>query len=254
MRFQKLCQPSWLVRLICWMSKKSVQYACVTAGRTILSILTLAVNRTLSSEQSHEIAIKAEKAIQERLPDATVTIHMDPIHSRDEKLAESLNILAAQFGLGMHHIRVLKANDQTILTLHLDVDKEMPLVEAHERASRFEAEIHNVIPGIQQIWTHLEPISRQSAATSETAIYQDEEVEKLIRCLPEWEGVSCGVEDILVLREKDRLDVSIRCSSGDDISVDRAHDITEKLEAALREHLPGLRQVIIHIEPHAPAG
>ena len=163
--------------------------------------LTLAVNRTLGSEQSHEIAIKAEKAIQARLPGATVTIHLDPIQSKDEKLTELLNVLAAQYGLGIHHIRRHKVKDQAILTLHLDVDAAMPLVEAHERASRFEAAIHNALPDIQQIWTHLEPISRQFAASSETAIYQDEEVEKLIRCLPEWEGVSCGVEDILLLRE-----------------------------------------------------
>jgi cation diffusion facilitator family transporter len=211
--------------------------------------LTLAIDRSMSSEQAHQITDQAEKAVQSILPDASVLVHVDPVQTDDEQLAETLRTLGERFGLGVHHIHISEVNGRQILTLHLDIGDELQLEEAHTRASALEKAISETIPGIDQILTHLEPIQRQISSSDEAVIYHDEKIERLVLDLPQLMGVQCDIHEIILLKEKDGLNLSFHCSLRGETPINNAHELSERMEAVLREKIPNLENVLIHMEP-----
>jgi divalent metal cation (Fe/Co/Zn/Cd) transporter len=211
--------------------------------------LTLAIDRSMSSERAHQITDQAEKAVQGILPGASVLVHVDPVQTDDEQLAETLRTLGERFGLGVHHIHISEVDGQQILTLHLDVGDELQLEEAHTRASALEKAISETIPGIDQILTHLEPIQRQISSSDEAVIYRDEKIERLVLELPQVMGVHCDIHEITLLKEKDRLNLSFHCSLRGETPINNAHELSERMEAVLREKIPNLENVLIHMEP-----
>ena len=49
--------------------------------------------------------------------------------------------------------------------------------------------------------------------------------------------------------EEDRLHISFHCGVHGDTSIQSAHELSEKMEAALRKEISNLEAVMIHMEP-----
>jgi cation diffusion facilitator family transporter len=211
--------------------------------------LTLAISRSLSPERAHQIADQAEEAVQGRLPRANVLVHVEPVQTLDEQLDESLRALGSRFGLGVHNIQISQVNGQRILTVHLDIQEGLALEQAHDQASAFEQAIQETLPGFDRVWTHLEPIQRQADETTETTFIADEKIERLIRMLPQLLGAPCDIHEISLLMENNRLKLSFHCSLHGQTPLQDAHALSERMEALLRERIPDLESVLIHMEP-----
>ena len=219
------------------------------SGPQYFADLTLAVSRSTSSERAHNIAEQVEKAVQTLLPDASVLVHIDPVQAVDEQLTEALRTLGERFGLGVHHIHITDVLGRKILTVHLDIEEELQLEEAHTRASAFEMAVSDAFPAFERVWTHLEPAQRQVNGPSESAFYHDKKIEQLILELPQAIGVHCEIHEITLLKEEDRLNISFHCMLHGDTSIQNAHELSERMEAALREKVSNLDSVLIHMEP-----
>ena len=65
---------------------------------------------------------------------------------------------------GFHHVRHRRVNDRVFLEQHLLLDDDLPLHEAHRRASAVEARQRALFPESRvQITSHLEPLSHEHA-------------------------------------------------------------------------------------------
>ena len=219
------------------------------SGAQYFADLTLAVSRSASSEQAHQIAEEVEKAVRNLLPGANVVVHVDPVRVEGEPLTETLRTLASRMGFGVHHIKVSKMLGKQILSLHLDVEEELPLEEAHTRASAIEKAILEECPGFDQVWTHLEPVQRQRDDFDEVTSYHSVEMEHLILELPQIVGVHCEIHDVVISKEEDHLNVSFRCLLDGQALVKNAHKLAEQMEVTLRSRIVNLDQVMIHMEP-----
>lgn len=211
--------------------------------------LTLAVSRSASSEQTHQITEQVEKAVQAVLPDAIVMVHTEPVRAEDEQLTEALRALGDRFGVGVHHIHISEVHGQQILTVHLDIEEGLQLEEAHERASAFEQAVSEAFPAFSRVWTHLEPVQRQTGSTGQATFQHDKKIERLIQELPQAIGVPCDIHEITLLKEGDRLNISFHCLINGETSINDAHALSERMEAALRGEIPTLGTVLIHMEP-----
>jgi len=67
--------------------------------------------------------------------------------------------------------------------------------------------------------------------------------------LPRVMGVPCEIHEITLLKEKDRLNISFHCMLHGDISIQDAHELSERMEAALCAQISNLDAVMIHMEP-----
>lgn len=219
------------------------------SGNQYFADLTLAVSRSTSSEHAHQISDLVEKAVQDLLPGASVLVHIEPVQAEDEQLTEALHALGERFGLGVHHIHITDVRGRQILTVHLDVAEEMQLEEAHTQASAFEKAVSEAFPAFERVWTHLEPVQRQVNRPDEAAFYHDKNIEQLIQELPQTLGIPGEIHEITLLKEKDRLNISFHCKLRGEISIQEAHELSERMESALRDKIPSLETVLIHMEP-----
>ena len=54
---------------------------------------------------------------------------------------------------------------------------------------------------------------------------------------------------VMIWAEEDGWTASLHCSLSPELSIDEAHQLSERLEARLREEIPHLHRVVIHLEP-----
>ena len=219
------------------------------SGAQYFTDLTLAVSRSTSPEHAHQITDQVEKAVQALLPNANVHVHIDPVQPEDEQLAEALRALGERYGLGVHHIHISEVRGRQILTLHLDIEEEMQLEEAHARASAFEKAVSGEFPEFDRVWTHLEPVQRQTSLPAEAAFYHDKRIEQLILDLPRVMGIQCKIHEINLIKEENRLDISFHCLVHGDTSMQESHELSERMETVLRGEISNLDNVLIHMEP-----
>ncbi len=219
------------------------------SGPQYFADLTLAVSRSTSSEHAHQITELVDKAVQERLPGASVLVHIEPIQAEDEQLTEALHALGERFGLGVHHIHITEVHGRQILTVHLDIEEGLQLEEAHAQASAFEQAVSEAFPAFERVWTHLEPVQRQVNRPGEVAYYHDEKIEQIILGLPRVLGVACEIHEITILKERNHLNISFHCMLQGETSIQAAHELSERMEAALCDKIPSLEGVLIHMEP-----
>ena len=219
------------------------------SGPQYFADLTLAVSRSSSPEHAHQITDQVEKAVQERLPGASVLVHTEPVQAEDEQLTEALHALGERFGLGVHHIHITEVHGKQILTVHLDIEEGLPLEEAHAQASGFEQAVAEAFPDFEQVWTHLEPVQRQSSDAHEADFYHNKKIEQIIKSLPDVTGVACDIHEITLLMEKNCLNISFHCMLHGDISIEKAHELSERMETVLRAKISNVDSVFIHMEP-----
>jgi divalent metal cation (Fe/Co/Zn/Cd) transporter len=136
-----------------------------------------------------------------------------------------------------------------ILTVHLDIEEGLPLEEAHAKASAFEQAVAEAFPDFEQVWTHLEPVQRQSSDAHEADFYHNKKIEQIIKSLPDVTGVACDIHEITLLMEKNCLNISFHCMLHGDISIEKAHELSERMETVLRAKISNVDSVFIHMEP-----
>lgn len=218
------------------------------SGAEAFADLTVTVNPAASFEKTHDIASQLEDAVRGLLPKADVVVHTEPAALVSDDLLTMVRSLAARQGLGAHGIRVYQENKRRSLELHVEVSDSLSLEEAHHQATKFERSLRETVPELARIVTHLEP------AGTTTAIRRVEPFDQLY--IPE------AIEEYLVANQfcidphnvrvhwdGGELAVSFHCTLDPATAITEAHRLTEQLERHLRERMPHLGRVVIHVEP-----
>lgn len=218
------------------------------SGPESFADITLAVRRDLSLEQSHGVASAAEAAVREVLPGADVVVHVEPMRAKDEGIMATVRLLAARNGLGVHNIRFYDVMGNRSLEMHLEVGSNLRLEEAHSQASQFEKALHEALPYVDRIITHLEPAGGPVPARRATPA-EEAEVLHVLADLEKEMASEFHPHDIEVSRDNGQLAVSFHCRLDPNEPITAAHAMTERVEEALRDRLPGLGRVMIHVEP-----
>jgi len=218
------------------------------SGPEAFADVTLKIGRDTPLEQAHDIASRAEAAVQEILPGADVTVHVEPVHAQDEKVPNTVRLLAARRGLSAHDIRVFDVLGHRSLELHLEVADSLRLDEAHAQATALEEVLRQALPGIGRIVTHIEPRIR-TTQTRQASAADEARLRELLKAFPEETGIDCHPHDVVVQRVAGELTASFHCALNAGAPITDAHAFTEQMEQALHQRVPNLSRVVIHVEP-----
>ena len=210
--------------------------------------MTLAVPRSASFEEAHEIATQAEAAVQRLLPHTDVIVHIDPVVKDDQSLVEHVRSVAARQGLGVHGLRVHDVRGHLSLEMHVEVPDDLTVSQAHQRVTVFEKALRDGSLEPSDIVTHIEPVGDREAhrpARRATSAQVREAISQLCDQLP-------GVRDchsVTIFRDGNDLSVSFHAIVAPLLPISDAHKLTVQLESLLRAQLPELGRVVIHVEP-----
>ncbi len=219
------------------------------SGPESFADVRLTIARDTPLERTHQIAVAAEAAVRQILPGADVVVQVDPVKSDHEGVLTSVRMLAAQHGMGAHGVRIYDLQSGGhLLELHLEVSDTLTVEEAHEQATAFEDALRKMLPAIDQVMTHIEPTG--DALVRKNASSADEElVREILLNMDAENSLGCKPHDVTVRRVGGEMQVTFHCTMDSALPIIEAHTMTERVESMLRNQVPNLGRVVIHVEP-----
>ncbi len=215
--------------------------------------LTLKAEPNLSLEGAHGLADRVEQAVRERLPGADVVVHVEPIDGEAglaTPTASEIRSIARSEGLDAHGVRLADGPGGLTLEFHLEVDRDLDVAAAHDRATGLEAKLRQRFPGLlARIVPHIEP--RGDAAPPAGAATK-EAIRRTAERVVAGHGLRCQVSDIVLAPTEAGLAVSFFVATDPDTGITDAHALTEALESELHERFSDIDRVTIHVEPLPP--
>ena len=213
--------------------------------------VTLSVPRTASFEESHNIATRAEIAVQQLLPRSDVMVHIEPIVDNEKSLVERVRSVAARHGMNVHSLQAHDVAGHMSIDMHAEVPDNLTVVAAHKRITELENALKSESPELDSIIIHIEPMGEKGVRAADSpASLKDmqDEIKKLTLNLPR--VIDC--HNISIFHYGSELSVSFHCTLSPDLPILEAHELTIEMENLLRERFPHLKRVVIHVEPPEP--
>jgi len=218
------------------------------SGPETFAEVTLTVDPGSGLEHAHAVADRAESAVAAAIPGTDVVVHVEPGQGKTEDVIELVRRLALRHELRAHGLRIYEQDGRRAVDLHLEVGAGLTVADAHAKATAFEDDLRQFLPDVVQIVTHLEP-SGEADVTRRSEAADEAQVREVLAEVAHAAGVECQPHDIQVKRVAGELDVSFHCAVDAQAKIGDAHLFTERVEQALRAHIPGLGRVVIHVEP-----
>ena len=218
------------------------------AGARSFVDVVLEIDGDASFERAHHITGQVEQAVGRLIPHADIVVHYEPGEpSRD--LADRVKRIAQGMGIGVHSIWARKVNGSYHVELHLEVDRQASLEEAHDLASMLETQVKEAVPEVADVVAHIEPLGDATSFGRPLVQEDHAKVEEKIVALVDALVGDGACHDVAIWEEEHRWAASLHCSLSPELTIEEAHDLSERLEVRLREEIPQLRRVVIHLEP-----
>ena len=221
------------------------------AGNRHFVDATVSVARTASLEQVHALSDAIEKRIGEIVP-SDVMVHAEPRAPQGEHLFEAIRAVAQRMGLAIHDVTALQQGGQLFIELHLEVDENLSLREAHRQATELEEGIRKLRDGATDVNIHIEPLGRHIATPDSGAGEMKQlsrAIENFLNTLPSEFDELVNCHDVRVRQVEHHILASCHCTMRGALPVTQVHDVTAALEDRVKENFPQINRVTIHPEP-----
>jgi cation diffusion facilitator family transporter len=223
------------------------------AGNRYFVDATVSVPRSASLEQVHALTDVIEERVGQIVP-ADVVVHTEPRAPDHEDLFESIRAVAQRMGHPIHDITAYQQSGNLFVELHLEVDENLSLGEAHRRAT----ELENAITALGNskhkldVNIHIEPLGRH-ISTPEIGAGEMRQlelaVENFLNNMPLNYDELINCHDVRVRQVDHHILASCHCIMKSDYTITRIHDVLAALEDHVKERFPQISRVTIHPEP-----
>ncbi len=150
--------------------------------------------------------------------------------------------------MSVHNICLTEGRGEAIVDLHLEVDENLTLQQAHDMASLIEQDVRNDMPDITRVNTHIE--SRGAGEGEGRDVTSEESgLVEAIRAATDGVAGRGSCHDISLSRKGSRFVVSLHCTFDRSLSIIQVHELTTCIEEQLKKDIPSLIRVLVHAEP-----
>jgi divalent metal cation (Fe/Co/Zn/Cd) transporter len=203
---------------------------------------------SLTSEDMHAVALKIEGVVRRAYPNARVSIDTEPVGRSQNGVWKAVKDAAeeAPGSRGVHNIHIQRIDGKLYVDLHLEVSANMTVKQAHEVAEQVEDKIRLTKPEISEVTVHIESASDRIArelAGVETEL--ESYIEHVAKQFPEIRSIS----EIRVRKAGEGIHLTLQCRFEPELSIEKAHEISSKLEKTLRTAYPKITRIDVHEEP-----
>jgi cation diffusion facilitator family transporter len=214
------------------------------SGDVIFADVTISLRADVSFERAHEISSRVEENIKKAVSNSETTVHFEPDWRDVPRDAKIYEIASSVSGVkGVHNVSHHISDGSVFASLHVMVDRNMSLEEAHKISEIIENKIKQSLQEIENITIHLEPYITIPKDLKEHKTSD----EKIIRLLKEHPQVK-KVGRIVILNFDELLKIDINCSFEKNLSIENVHDLTSQIEQNIRNYFKN-SVITIHPEP-----
>ena len=218
------------------------------AGAGYFADLTLALPRRFTFEHTGEVVQEATAAVQRVLPRADVVIHTVPHKTRAESIFDRVRAAAARYNVSVHELSIQSHQGRLRVELHIEIEENVRLREAHEFVSGLEAEILRDVPEIDAVLTHIESEPATIEQPGEVVV-EDRRIEVALRSAAAAFPEISDVHDIVVAHTGEHVALTCHCTLPDELPMHSVHEIITALEDRFKLECPEVYRVTIHPEP-----
>ncbi len=218
------------------------------SGAAYFADLTLALPRRTTFEHTGELVREATEAVQRALPQADVVIHTVPRQGRAESIFDRVRAVAARNNVSVHELSVQSHQGRLRVEQHVELDENMPLLQAHGFVTAMEAEILRETPEIDSVLTHIES-EPATIEQPEEMVEADRRIKQALRDAASFFPEIVDVHEISVGRTGEHVHLSCHCTLPDNLTMQRVHEVITALEDRFKLACPEVYRVTIHPEP-----
>jgi cation diffusion facilitator family transporter len=143
--------------------------------------------------------------------------------------------------LSSHQVRSRGHETAVFVDLHIQVDPAMSTEEAHTIAHVVQSRLRKAYPNIEDVTVHAEP--------AETLPVPDKTVESSDRIRAVAAEMGIEIHSIVLYDVGNNYEVEFHAEVDSSLSLLDAHTLVSGLEERIKEVLPRVRDIIVHIEP-----
>lgn len=225
------------------MKTESVQMR--RSGSDIFAEVTISLKGTSSFEEAHKISANVEKNIRNTISNSKVTVHFEPTW-KDVPVDYIINNAASSVHgvAGIHNTSYSTTKDGIFISLHVMVDRNMSLEDAHVVSDEIEAQIKKSVDNVNHITIHLEPYVSIPKSVPVEDLTIEEQVANIIREYPSVKKIG----RVITFQLQDIFKVDIDCSFDGKLTIEQVHDIVSEIEFKIKNQIKNAI-VTIHPEP-----
>jgi len=209
--------------------------------------------RTVKEADAIASEVRRRLLLLEKVSD--VTVHVEAQHepgADGDDLFATLKHTAEELGLVIHESWAHRMDGHLTLEVHVGVDPALTLGEAHSLVDRLESEVRKRLPNLRTVHTHIEMANRQvedgDPASLEEGLRLRGQIERIVSGIPRLSHA----HNITVRRHQDgeaHYHVALEAEVAPETPVGEAHRLSHDLEQAIREQVPEVVEVFVHLEP-----
>ncbi len=223
------------------------------AGSVFFIDADVAVGRGLSQVKADAIRQRVIEAVSAGMPEAEITITTHPLALDNETVQQHAMAIAAHHNAHVHHITVNRSSDRLFVGFDLEVDERLSIREAHERASRLEADMRAEFGSDTDIETHIEPLQDRGIFGNDAHPEELEKIQALLDSLSRETGDFHHIHKVRARRTGDGLILSFHCRTNPEQTVGEVHGKVDEFERVIHQAYPGIIRIIAHVEPEMKA-
>lgn len=211
---------------------------------------TVLIDQFITMEQGHHLTDLAEDRIRAVIPSSDIILHAEPICLEDATLEDRIRAVASTMAeiKSVHNIAFTEGPTGRMVELHIELDGELTVDEAHELAKRLEGMVKALDPCIDMVASHIEPVGCPACA-GEVSEIKKKIVERTLDHITGQFPEVLACRDLHVHLTKNGLRVYLCCQFDPHMSVAQAHEVATKLEAHIRSRHEEIEKVTIRVEP-----
>jgi cation diffusion facilitator family transporter len=217
------------------------------AGQRYFVDVTISVPRTASLEQAHAASEAVERSVEAIVP-ADVVVHVEPRARSNEPLFETIRAFAQRRGLPVHELSAHQYEGRLFIELHLEVNEDSSLRDAHRKATELEEEILGATDPGTRVNIHIEPLGARIVGAEEMKELS-RAVQNFLNSLPAEYPELVDCHEVHVRSVEHRILVSCHCAMDGSLPITQVHDFTALLEGRVKERFPQIFRLTIHPEP-----
>ena len=213
--------------------------------------LHVRVAPSLSMQDANAIADEVRRRLLALPGVDDVTVHVEAERGVDSAadLYTATRLTAQEFGVAIHEYWVQENEQKLSLHLHVGVDPNTSVQEAHTVVDRLEQELLERRPDIHAIYSHIELANTDILPTARVSsrLYQriHEQVVEAANAIPHLSDA----HNIHVSQVEGKLFISFEALVDGNLSVMVAHDLSTQLQETIRATVPNVGEVLVHLEP-----
>lgn len=184
-----------------------------------------------------------------------VTVHLEA-QRRGETNADDILALvrhaAEELSLTIHESWIHRREDYLNIDVHVGVDPQLTLGQAHDQVERLEVELRARLPEVKEVRTHIEMAQRAVQEEDRAPREFERQVSLVIDQIVKEMPMLDDPHNVIVrknLSDGKGYSVSLECTVAPETPVTEAHHISSVLERKISERLEGIAEVFVHLEP-----